>query len=60
MENDLVCHTMLYLWDISSTFLTKHEKIKPMDLENNFQRMKKLWYPSTPIKDVFAQINDAN
>ena len=60
LENDLVGRVTSNFWEIFNTFLTKYGKIKPMDLENNLIRMKKDWDPSSPIEDLFAQINDAN
>ena len=56
-----------YDWTYQSTLLdaiqhvsTKYGRITPMDLENNLQQMKKDWDPNTPIKDLFAQINDTS
>ena len=60
LDNDLVGRVTSNFWQIFTTFLNKYGKIKPMDLENNLIRMKKDWDPSSPIEDLFAQINDAN
>ena len=60
LENDMIGRATLPFWTVFETFLQKYGRITPMDLENNLQRMKKEWDPTTPIEDLFGQINDAN
>ena len=54
LENDMIGRTNQPFWTIFQTFLIKYGRITPMDLENNLQRMKKEWDPSTPIEDLFG------
>lgn len=60
LENDLVGRTTSNFWTIFSSFLTKYGVVKPMDIEHNSIRMKTAYDPTTPIENLFAQINDAN
>ena len=60
LENDLVGRTTSNFWTIFSSFLTKYGVVKPMDIENNNVRMKAPYDPTTPIENLFGQINDAN
>ena len=59
LDNDFVCVINGSSWDVFNGFLTKYGKVKPLDLEANTIRMKKHYEASDPIKNIFAQINNA-
>ena len=60
LENDLVGRTNANFWGIFDTLFQKYGQVKPMDIEDNLTRMNKEWDPTTPIENIFSQINDTN
>lgn len=58
-EKDIVGHTEEIFGPIFKAHLDKYGKIKPMELDLNLLRIKAEWNPSTPIEDLFTQINKA-
>ena len=60
LDNGMIGRTIQDFWTLFNTFLDKYGRITLMDLENNLQRMKKDWYPSTPIEDMFGKIGNAH
>ena len=59
-ESDLVGHTNGNFWTVFQTFLTKYGKVKPTDIEENWERLCVTWNHTSPIKNLFWKIKDAH
>ena len=59
-ESDLVGHTNGNFWTVFQTFLTKYGKVKPTDIEDNYERFRATWDHTSPIKNIFGEINNAH
>ena len=59
-SSNMVGRTDRTFVEIFQEFLNKYGKINPLDVEENFTRMKANWDPNDPIENLFSQINDAS
>jgi hypothetical protein len=45
-------------WDMLNHLFTTYNNITKVDLENNFEHMRRAWDPQQPVESLFKQIQD--
>jgi hypothetical protein len=58
LNDDMVGFANISYRDILDHLFTTHGNITTVDLENNFEHMRRAWDPQQPVESLFKQIQD--
>jgi hypothetical protein len=58
LNNDMVGFTTTTARDMLDHHLLSYDSITAVDLDHNWENMRKAWYPQQPVESLFKQIQD--
>jgi hypothetical protein len=58
LNDDMVGFANISAWDMLDHLFTTYGNITAVDLENNFEHMRRVWDPQQPVESLFKQIQD--
>jgi hypothetical protein len=58
LNDDMVGFANIFARDILDHLFTTYGNITAVDLENNFEHMRRAWDPQQPVESLFKQIQD--
>jgi hypothetical protein len=60
LNDDMVGFANISARDMLDHLFTTYGNITSVDLENNFEHMRRAWDPQQPVESLFKQIQDCN
>jgi hypothetical protein len=58
LNDDMVGFANLSAWDMLDHLFITYGNIAAVDVENNFEHMRRTWDPHQPVESLFKQIQD--
>jgi hypothetical protein len=58
LNDDMVCFAKITAWEMLDHLFMTYGNIMAVDLENNFEQMRRAWDPQQPVESLFKQIQD--
>jgi hypothetical protein len=58
LNDDMVGFANISAWDMLGHLFTTYGNITAVDLENNFEHMRRAWDPQQPVESLFKQIQE--
>jgi hypothetical protein len=58
LNDDMVCFANITAQEMLDHLFMTYDNIADVDLENNFEQMRRAWDPQKPVESLFKQIQD--